>query len=248
MRSSPTITITDLHIRYLHHWLFKQFAFELPSNKWCCLLGPSGVGKSTLLRFIADLPYEPGTECSGVIKVSDHLPLKGRLTYLTQQGNLLPWLSIYNNVVLGFRLRNQPINETVVRKANGLLKKVGLAKVSHLKPNQLSAGMQQRAILARALLEDQEVILMDEPFSSLDLPTKIKLQNLAALLLTNRTILLVTHDPLEALRLGELIYIVGGSPVTITHVIYPKGKPPRDIANPDLLEEQAKLLPLLLNS
>jgi len=105
--------------------------------------------------------------------------------------------------------------------------------------------MRQRVALARTLFEDRPIILMDEPFSSLDVITRLKLQNLAAKLLAKRTVLLVTHDPLEALRLGDCIYTMTGSPVKISDPIKPQGTAPRDPTEVHLLEQQAKLLQLL---
>jgi putative hydroxymethylpyrimidine transport system ATP-binding protein len=241
----PAITISKLHIRYQQHWLFDQLNFHLPAQKWTCLLGPSGVGKTTLLRFVAALRYEKDTECFGEITTSDNQPLHHRITYMAQQDLLLPWLSVLDNVLIGFYLRNEKITTQLKQTALDLLEKVGLKNVSQLKPQKLSTGMRQRVALVRTLCENRPVILMDEPFSSLDVITKLKLQNLFSELLTNRTVLLVTHDPLEALRLGDYIYTMSGSPVKISDPIEPKGFAPRDPGDLNLLKQQAKLLQLL---
>jgi len=242
---APAVTISKLHIRYKHHWLFNQFDFCLPANQWTCLLGSSGIGKTSLLRFIAGLQYEKDTECSGYITASDGEALENRLTYMTQQDSLLPWLNILDNVLLGFYLRNEKVSVFTKQQASILLEKVGLKHVKKMKPSQLSHGMKQRVVLVRSLIENRMVILMDEPFSALDTITRIKLQDLAASLLVNRTVLLVTHDPLEALRLGHQIYIISGSPAKVSHVIKPHGEVPRDVADETLLKEQANLLKML---
>jgi len=242
---APAVTISKLHVRYQHHWLFNQFEFSLPAGQWTCLLGSSGISKTSLLRFIAGLKYEHDTECSGDITTSDNKPLNGRLTIMNQQDSLLPWLNVTDNVLLGFCLRHETITDDHKRRADLLLEKVGLQQVKLLKPKQLSQGMRQRVTLVRTLIEDRMVVLMDEPFSSLDAITRFKLQDLASSLLVDRTVLLVTHDPLEALRLGHNIYVLNGSPAIISGVIKPKGAIPRDIADVSLLEEQVKLLQML---
>ena len=102
--------------------------------------------------------------------------------------------------------------------------------------------MRQRAALARTLLEDRPIVLMDEPFSGLDVPTRLKLQTLAARLLAGRTVLLVTHDPLEALRLGHRIHVMAGVPARLDRPIVPEGRVPRDPGDPGLLALESELL------
>ncbi|MEI8055502.1 MAG: ABC transporter ATP-binding protein [bacterium] len=242
----PAITVSRLCISYQKLRLFDNLDFYLPAKKWTCLLGPSGAGKTTLLRFIAALPYEKNTECFGNISASDNLPLNHRVTYMAQQDLLMPWLNILDNVLIGAHLRNETITAQIEQKAINLLENAGLKNIIKLKPKQLSGGMRQRVALVRTLFEDRPIILMDEPFSSLDVITRLKLQNLAAELLANRTVLLVTHDPLEALRLGDYIYTMTGSPVKISDPIEPQGIAPRNPTDVNLLTQQAKLLQLLI--
>jgi putative hydroxymethylpyrimidine transport system ATP-binding protein len=242
---SPAITISKLCVRYQQHQLFANLDFHLPAEQWTCLLGPSGVGKTTLLRFIAELKYEKDTECTGNILASDALPLNHRITYMAQQDLLMPWLNVLDNVLIGAHLRGEKITDQSKQRAIGLLENAGLKNITNLKPKQLSSGMRQRVALVRTLFEDRPIVLMDEPFSALDVITRLKLQNLAARLLAKRTVLLVTHDPLEALRLGDYVYIMTGSPVTISGPITPQGIAPRDPADLALLEQQAKLLQVL---
>ena len=102
--------------------------------------------------------------------------------------------------------------------------------------------MRQRAALVRTLIEDRPVVLMDEPFSAVDAITRFELQALAARLLAGRTVLLVTHDPLEALRLGHRIHVMYGRPARLDTAAVPAGAPPRDLADPALLALQGELL------
>jgi putative hydroxymethylpyrimidine transport system ATP-binding protein len=221
--------------------LFRDLTFRLPAGTWTCLLGPSGVGKSSLIRLIAGLaPLE-----SGSVRCSDGGPLAGRLAWMAQQDSLLPWLSVLGNVTLGARLRGQ---EPDLDRAQKLLEQVGLAAQAHQRPATLSGGQRQRTALARTLMEDRPLVLMDEPFSALDAISRARLQALAATLLAGRTVLLVTHDPLEALRLGHQIHIMAGSPARIETPIRPDGSPPRDLHDPKLLTGQGELLARLADA
>ncbi len=216
--------------------LFEQVEFELPAGEWTCLLGPSGVGKTTLLRLIAGLvPDAENIEVS----CSDGQKLSGRAAYMAQQDLLMPWLSVLDNVMLGARLRAEQADKT---RALDLLARVGLVENAGDLPAKLSGGMRQRAALARTLMEDRPVVLMDEPFSALDAITRIRLQDMAAELLKDRTVLLVTHDPLEALRLGDRIHVLSGRPVKLDEPLTPLGSTPRDLHDPEVLKGQADLL------
>lgn len=196
-----------IHVRGTHHIgatrVFGPIDMTLPAGQWTCVLGRSGVGKSTLLRLIADLTCAGAFD--GEISASDRGTLAGRVSVMAQADLLLPWLSVLENIVLGARLRGQPPD---MDKAGHLLARVGLASHAHKKPAALSGGMRQRTALARTLMEDRPVALLDEPFSALDASTRADMQELAAEVLAGKTVLLVTHDPAEAVRLGHQIIVL----------------------------------------
>jgi putative hydroxymethylpyrimidine transport system ATP-binding protein len=102
--------------------------------------------------------------------------------------------------------------------------------------------MRQRAALARTLFEDRPIVLADEPFSAVDAITRLMLQDMASRLLAGRTVLMITHDPMEALRLGHRVLVMAGRPARIATLIEPPGPPPRSIADPRLLPLQTELL------
>ena len=220
--------------------LFDDLHLTVPGGQWTCLLGPSGVGKTSLLRVIAGLSrgdQEIAVTCD------DGRPLRGRAAYMAQQDLLLPWLSVLENALLGSRLRGEgKMHEPLARE---LLAEVGLGDRLRDRPAALSGGMRQRAALVRTLVEKRPVVLMDEPFSGLDAITKLELQSLAARMLKGRTVLLVTHDPLEALRLGHQILVLSGRPVRLDPATVPTGITPRDVRDPSVLSLQGDLLDLL---
>jgi len=119
---------------------------------------------------------------------------------------------------------------------------VGLAGRERAWPSELSGGMRQRAALARTLMEDRPVVLMDEPFSAVDAPTRHRLQDLAARLLAGRTVLLVTHDPLEAMRLAHKVLVLRGAPATAGEIAVPGAAPPRDTREASVMSAAAALL------
>ena len=244
MASAPSsfdIAVEQASIGYAGAPLFRDLDFTLKGGRWTCLLGQSGVGKSTLLRLIAGLVAPE----RGRVRCSDGRPLAGRLAWMGQRDDLLPWLSARDNVVLGARLRGEAPD---LAPAEELLERVGLGPQQGQRPATLSGGERQRVALARTLMEDRPVVLMDEPFSALDAITRARLQSLAAALLAGRTVLLVTHDPLEALRLGHRVHVMAGQPARIEAPIEPSGDPPRDLHDPDLLRLQGDLLARLADA
>ncbi|MDA1101321.1 MAG: ABC transporter ATP-binding protein [Proteobacteria bacterium] len=216
--------------------VFEELDLDIPVGRTTCLLGPSGVGKSSLLRLIAGI--SPEAEAQRLV-ASDGAPIAGRLAFMDQRDLLLPWLNVFDNVTLGARLRGETVDR---HRAGLLLQRVGLADQAEMLPAALSGGMRQRAALARTLMEDRPVILMDEPFSALDALTRLRLQDLAAQLLAGRSALLVTHDPMEALRLGHRILVLSGDPARMGDPLEPLGEPPRPADDPILHGLAARIL------
>lgn len=232
---APGVSVRHARLHYEGAALFDRLDFTLAAGQWTCLLGPSGVGKSSLLRLIAGLV----TDATGEIACDDGLPLAPRVALMAQQDLLLPWLSALDNTLLGPRLRGESLPR---HQAAELLGRLGLGAATHLRPAALSGGMRQRVALARTLIEDRPVVLMDEPFSGLDAITRLRLQTLAAEELRGRTVLLVTHDPLEALRLGHRVFVMTHRPARLSEPLIPPGLPPRTPTDPALLRLQGELL------
>jgi putative hydroxymethylpyrimidine transport system ATP-binding protein len=238
---APGIQIAGLTLTFGTRVIFENLALDIPGGRITALLGTSGVGKSSLLKILAGLAYAS----QGTVRASDDGPLPGRIAYMGQSDLLYPWLRVIDNVMLGSRLRRERPDRA---RAMHLLERVGLADRARALPMELSGGMRQRTALARTLYEDRPMVLMDEPFSALDAVTRARIQGLAAELLRGRTVLLITHDPMEACRLGHRLVVLAGHPAVLGAPITVPGRVPRALDDPDLLRSQGHLMRALIQA
>lgn len=207
----------------------EDVSFEVAQGEFVCLIGPSGCGKSTLLRTLAGLlpPSQGEVRLRGA-----PITAPGRAVGLVfQQPTLLPWRTVAENVALPLELRGQPVAERRQRVAE-LLDLVGLTGFEATYPHLLSGGMAQRAAIARALAQNPEVLLLDEPFGSLDALTR---ERMAVALLEiwqrlQRTVVMVTHSVEEAALLADRVVVLSPRPGRITDIIPVKLPRPRDPA------------------
>jgi putative hydroxymethylpyrimidine transport system ATP-binding protein len=237
MIPAPDLTISG-HASIGDTPLFAPLSLTLGAGQWTCLLGGSGVGKTTVLRLIAGL--ETGADFTGQIMASDGQTVPTRVAYMAQDDLLLPWATVAQNVSLGARLRGE--KPDLDRRAR-LIERMRLQDHMAKKPSELSGGQRQRVALARTLMEDRPIVLLDEPFSALDARTRADMQDLAAEALQGRTVLLVTHDPAEAARLGQSIVVM--TQHGLTPCAPPAAPAPRHVDDLETLETQGALLKLL---
>jgi NitT/TauT family transport system ATP-binding protein len=204
-------------------------------GEFCCIVGPSGCGKSTLLRLIQALLAPAGGRV-----LLDGKPVvepSPEIGFVFQQFNLLPWRTVLGNVEFGLENRKVPKRERRSR-AQDFIRRVDLVGFEDHYPAQLSGGMQQRVGLARALAIGPRLLLMDEPFGSVDSQTKMLLQaELVQLWEADaKTVVFITHDIEEALFLGDVVYVLGPRPSTIeSRIEVPFARPRTDAlrANPE---------------
>jgi putative hydroxymethylpyrimidine transport system ATP-binding protein len=241
--NTPVIRIQQASLSYSGQTVFTHLNLHLPAGKWVGLLGPSGIGKSSLLRMIAGLTV-PEETTSGQINIEQDI------AYMAQTDLLLPWLTVLQNANLCVTLRAHSREKGIEKRiqAEKLLHQVGLRDALHLYPAQLSGGMRQRVALVRTLMENKPIVLMDEPFSALDAITRHQLQALAADMLKNKTVLFVTHDPSEALRLADVIYVMQGQPATLSYFTHLTTETPRALHDPHLITLQSQLYQALLQA
>ncbi len=244
--AAPAIVFDRVTLSFAGHILFQDLSFAIHHGDCTCLLGPSGCGKSTILKLIAG---HSSLSFTGAVHVtnSDCHEKGNKAAWMAQDDLLLPWLSVLENVLLGARLRGE-VTEPLRLKAGDLLVEAGLAEAVHSLPATLSGGMRQRVALLRTLMEDRDILLMDEPFSALDALTRVRLQDLCAKMIWGATTLLVTHDPMEALRMGNRILVLGNDPVQVEADLRLAGTPPRAAGDPEIVNRYPDLLDFLLAS
>ena len=195
-----------------------RLSLDVPAASFTVVIGPNGSGKSTLLRLVAGL-LAPD---AGTVRVGGSAPSAGdgRVGLAFQQPRLVPWRSTLENVALPLELAGVDAQERRDRAAEAL-ERVGLSAAARLRPRELSGGMAQRAALARALISDPAVLLLDEPFSALDALTRetfdAELQRLW--LERRRTVILVTHSVAEAVSLGDRVVVMTPRPGRVARLV-----------------------------
>jgi len=228
--------------------IFDELSFAVDEGEFLCILGPSGCGKSTSLRLIGDLLPVQG----GEVRVAGQTPAKAwrSLAYVFQSPRLAPWRTALGNVMLGMELRYDGMAKRAMQaRATELLDLVGLGRDGHKYPSMLSGGERQRVAIARALAVEPRIILMDEPFSALDLNTRRRLRAelVSIWQKTGKTVVFVTHDIEEALVLADRILLLSNKPTRVLDTLVVEAPRPRDVgADPALQRQRARLHELFI--
>ncbi len=206
-----------------------DFSLKIGGGRFVTVVGPSGCGKTTLLRMAAGLvPTDVGEIRLDGARLTGPSP---KMSMVFQGIGLMPWKTVAGNVTLGIQLQahRHKLADKELGLVNSTLELVGLKGFEHYYPHQLSGGMQQRVGLARALVRQPEILLMDEPFGALDAQTRAVLQDelLSLWGRVNSTVLFITHDLDEAIYLSDLVVIMSRRPGRIKQVLEVKLPQPR---------------------
>ena len=236
---SRPLVVRELRKRYGDLPVLGGIDLDIAPSEIVAVVGPSGCGKSTLLRIAAGLD----TRYHGEIRVGDELvcgphPSVG---LVFQEPRLFPWLTVAENVAFGLRDRDAAHQRDRVRAA---LEAVDLAGFASALPKELSGGMAQRVALARSLVTEPQVLLLDEPFSALDAFTRMRLQDhlIAAWTRYRPTLVLVTHDLDEAVYLADRVLVLGERPGRVIDVVLVAPTRPRDRRDSTLAALRVALL------
>jgi len=217
LNSTTTVRIRDLHRQFGDHVVLDGVDLDIRHGEFVALIGRSGSGKTTLLRTLAALDHD--VVGSGTVEVPE------KISVVFQDSRLLPWSRVLDNVLLGFRGPNA--------RERGIesLAEVGLAGRERAWPNELSGGEAQRAALARSLVWDPQLLLLDEPFGALDALTRTKMHGLLRQLCTQHSpaVLLITHDVDEAITLADRVLVLDDGQIgTDLHIDVPHPRSYRD--------------------
>ena len=233
--AAPALTLDNISVTFIgegaaRYTAIRNATLTVGPGEFVSVVGPTGCGKSTLLNVAAGLlaPSAGGVRVGGE-------PLAGlnrTAGYLFQTEALLPWRTALDNVIVGLEFRGVARNEAIAR-AESWLVRVGLAGHGHRYPHQLSGGMRKRVALAQTLILDPQIILMDEPFSALDIQTRQLMENelLELWSADRKSVVFITHDLEEAISLSDRVVVLSAGPKSHPIGEFGIGLPrPRDVA------------------
>src|SRR5258705_812842 len=225
MKDKP-LRIEEASVSFGSVEVFRQLSLEISRGEFVAVVGPSGCGKTTLLNLF-----------SGFLKPSlGNVMCSGRVRMVYQHDSLFPWQTAAQNIALGLRDLNSEAERE--RQLKEMLRMISLEEFAGHYPHQLSGGMRQRVELARALAGDTDILLLDEPFSSLDYLTRLRMRRELARMLEElpRTVVLVTHDIEEAAQLADRILVLSDRPARICRELRVAIPRPRELTHPHVVK------------
>ncbi|MEG0178257.1 MAG: ABC transporter ATP-binding protein [Oscillospiraceae bacterium] len=242
--TQPKVRVQNLTKKFGDLLVLDNISFDVAKGEFLCIVGPTGCGKTTFLNSLTKL-YEP---TSGEILLDgDPVDLnKHSVAYIFQEYSTMPWLTVEENVRFGLDIKHIE-REKADALVNEYLEIVGLTKYRRYYPDQLSASMLQRVVIARAFVTQPDLLLMDEPYGQLDIQLRYKLEDELIDLWkrTGTTVIFITHNIEEAVYMGQRILVLTNKPTTIKREIDNVLPRPRDIASPDFVKLRNEVTDLI---
>jgi len=242
----PKVEVNTSH-RYGQLLVHEDLKFAIKANEFVCICGPSGCGKTTLLDYLAGI-IKP-SHGSVLIDNTPANPKYQSISFVFQEPSTFPWLTVADNIATGLRIKGASKSE-IAQKVREITALVGLTGFEGYYPHQISGGMKQRVAIARAFATDADLILMDEPFVSLDQPTRERMQRevLDIWRKRKRTVIFVTHNIEEAVFLADRVLILSAKPARIVADLQVRLERPRDPLSGEFMRLRAECVHWLHDS
>lgn len=244
MQEEVKVSVQNLTKSFGDLLVLDDISFEVKKGEFLCIVGPTGCGKTTFLNSLTRL-YDID---SGSITIDGEPinPKKHDIAYIFQEYSTMSWLTVEENIQYGLKIK-QYEKEEMDRRAENVMKIVGLTEYRHYYPKQLSASMLQRVVIARAFAVEPELLLMDEPYGQLDLQLKYHLEDELIHLWqkTKTTVIFITHNIEEAVYLSNRILVLTNKPTKIKESIENDLPRPRVISAPEFVEIRNRVTDLI---
>ena len=243
-KKQPKVQVRNLTKKFGDLLVLDYISFDVQAGEFLCIVGPTGCGKTTFLNSLTKL-YEP---TAGEILL-DGQPVdlkKQNIAYIFQEYSTMPWLTVEENVGFGLDIKGVEKSKAEAL-VNEYLDIVGLTKYRKYYPDQLSASMLQRVVIARAFATQPDLLLMDEPYGQLDIQLRYHLEDelISLWQRTGTTVIFITHNIEEAVYLGQRILVLTNKPTSIKQAIDNDLPRPRDIASPDFVKLRNEVTDLI---
>ena len=238
------VRVTNLTKKFGDLLVLDDISFDVKEGEFLCIVGPTGCGKTTFLNSLTKLYDIPAGD---ILVNGEPVDLKKHnIAYIFQEYSTFPWLKVEENIRYGLKIKEMPEAE-IKKRVDEVVEMVGLQEFRNYYPDQLSASMLQRVVIARAFAVQPELLIMDEPYGQLDVSLRFKLEDelLKLWRKTGTTVIFITHNIEEAVYMGQRIMVLTNKPTSIKCSIDNDLLRPRDVASPDFVALRNKVTDLI---